>query len=155
MKVAAAMLPVPATQLPPTQIAAPDGNLAEPNGIAAGIQERGRGHELIQHTDARTDHRLLVAEDIPCETRPRRPIAVIGIVGRSDPVANLHKAGRGVGIEIAQPVVGIRPNRAQFIAHADVDREPRGRPEVVLEESGEVIRVDISNRVAHEDRGIP
>ena len=68
-----------------------------------------------------------------------------------DPVTNLHKAVRGVGVEIAQLVVGIRPNRAQLIAHADVDGEPGGRPVVVLEESGDVVCVHIPDRIALED----
>ena len=83
----------------------------------------------------------------------RRPIAVIGVVGSSDPFANLHKAARGVGVEVAQLVVGIRPNRAQLIAHAEVDGEPGSRPVVVLDESGKVIRVHIPDRIALEDSG--
>ena len=151
VKVAAAMFPVPATQLPPSAKYSPRWNLAEPNGICrrnSRTRKRARTHTIYPRPHG--------SPSSGCRRHPRRnpPEATNRgdrVVGRSDPVANLDKAGRGVGVEVAQLVVGIRPNRAQLIAHADVDGEPWGRPVVVLDESGEVVRVHIPDRIALED----
>ena len=79
--VAAAIVPVPGTQVPLVQIAAPVGTLPSPTPLPPEFKNAEEGTNSYMKTGARTDHRLLVAEDIPGETHPRRPIAVIGIIG--------------------------------------------------------------------------
>ena len=107
--VAAAIVPDPGTQLPFTQITAPVGTLPSPTALPPEFKNAEEGtNSYNKPAPARTTV-FWLPKISQAKPDPGRPIAVIRVVGRSDPFANLHKAGRGIGIEVAQLVVGIGP----------------------------------------------
>jgi hypothetical protein len=70
--------------------------------------------------------------NIPSNPYARGEIVVIAVIGRRDPVANLHKPLRGVRIEDANLVVFLFDHCCAFISEAEVDGDPRGHTVVIL-----------------------
>ena len=93
-------------------------------------QEQRQVRNLIGHAATGADHRLAAPPRIPGDAQTRREVVVVAVVRRTDSMAHLLDADRGV--KIGQPVLALLDDRIQVIAHTSINSQPWSDAPVIL-----------------------
>ena len=124
----------------------------------AALEEVALSRErIVEHAEGGADARAAVALRIPRDGQARRDVVLvgrhhaarhIGIAGVDEP------AGRGrirlrldTGAEPRDRIVHIDERRRQFVAHAEIQRQPRRDAELILRVAGKQPAVALLNRL--------